>query len=57
MNTFGNNGYNQGYPQNGYGQPQGYGQQYQQDPYNNGPIQPMGNGNFKFTTDKELYQS
>lgn len=55
MNTFGNNGYNQGYPQNGYGQPQGYGQQYQQDPYNNGPIQPMGTGNFKFTTDKELY--
>ena len=55
MNTFGNNGYNQGYPQNGYGQPQGYNQQYQQDPYNNGPIQPMGTGNFKFTTDKELY--
>ena len=55
MNTFGNNGYNQGYPQNGYGQSQGYGQQYQQDPYNNVSIQPMGNGNFKFTTDKELY--
>ena len=55
MNTFGNNGYNQGYPQNGYGQPQGYSKQYQQDPYNNGPIQPMGTGNFKFTTDKELY--
>ena len=56
MNNFGNNGYNNGYPtQNGYN---GYpNQQNYQDPnmYNNGPIQPMGNGTFVLKTDKELY--
>lgn len=59
------NGYpqQQGYPQqNGYPQQQGYPQQngYQQgyqDPnaYNNGPIEPLGSGTFKLSTDKELY--
>ena len=56
MNNYGNNGYNQGYPQQGYGQPQqGYGQQPYQDPnmgYNNGPIQPLGTGTFKLKTYK-----
>ena len=65
MNNFGNGGYpgqgypQQGYPQQGYGQPQGgYGQQPYQDPnmmYNNGPVQPLGTGTFKLSTDKELY--
>lgn len=54
MNSFGNGGYNQGYPQQGYPQ-QGYPQGGYQDPYNNGPIQPLGTGTFKLAIDKELY--
>lgn len=55
MNNYGNNGYpQQGYPQQQY-DPYAQQQQMGMDPYNNGPIQPMGTGNFTFKTDKELY--
>lgn len=58
MNIFnGNNGYpqNQGYPQQQYDPYAQQQQMNQQQQYNNGPIQPMGTGNFVFKTDKELY--
>lgn len=54
-----NQGYdNQGYPQNGGYPPQGQGYQQQgqnYQNYDNGPIQPMGQGQYSLKTENELY--